>query len=115
VAIRRQRSHFPPASVGQALRANWDHPDRYVRMAAAGLAAELSDQECRDLAQHAHSMWSHLTLDLGAHATDPTRALSYANVVLMGNGLDRAYRLAAVRLIQRTRGGLTSAKSRGTV
>ena len=45
VALRRYRQHFKAGEIRTAVRANWDHPDRYVRKAAADLIAELPAAE----------------------------------------------------------------------
>jgi putative membrane-bound dehydrogenase-like protein len=116
--LRRHFNHFPAVKLLDAARANWDHPDRYVRQATAALLAALPRTSlpappggvtAADLA------WTTLALTL--HETAPG-LVAARSIRLLFDGekaANPATRLDAVRLIQLSSGGLGPLELRGTV
>jgi putative heme-binding domain-containing protein len=113
--ILRHRGQFGTGTVEDAIRANWDHPDRYVRKAAADLIATLDDRHRRALGEQARSPLAQATYGLGSLAGDPDDVLTRATALLADADAGAEARLAAVRLVQHAVGGLTSPKLSGTV
>jgi len=101
--IARYRANFQAEELTEIIRANWDHPDRYVRLATAELmrAAGIFPEDPMTPAARA-------TLQLASLDRDPTG-------LIRGWEGDQASRLARVRAVQLTFGGSAAAKSKGTV
>ena len=55
VDLRRHHDRFNSDTLNQVIRANWDHPDHYVRNAAADLIGILDDRDRRALGQDART------------------------------------------------------------
>jgi putative membrane-bound dehydrogenase-like protein len=115
VQIRRFQTHFTCEEVQRAVLANWDHPDRYVRKAAADLLASLEDPERRAVAARARTPLQETTYGLASWQTEPVDVLAVATGVLARKDTDVESRLASVRLIQLCLGGLMSPHVKGTV
>jgi putative membrane-bound dehydrogenase-like protein len=115
VEIRRSRSQFPCEDLKTAVRANWDHPDRYVRKAAAELLASLDARERQSLAGGAHNALQQTTYGLASWQTGPREVLALATRLLAQKDAAPEVHLASVRLIQLALGGLMSADVKGTV
>jgi putative heme-binding domain-containing protein len=110
-ALRRHRKECDAATVKEAVRENWDHADRYVRLAAARLLATLDDADRKDLAGQARTPRQQTTLGLA----DPEGSLDGALALVAAKDADAETRLAAVRLVQEALGGLMSHTAKGTV
>jgi putative membrane-bound dehydrogenase-like protein len=113
VTLRRQRSRFRAEQIDEAVRANWGHPDRYVRKAAADLIAGLAREH--DLLKEPALPREQATWALGVYAAKPAWALATASRLLTAGQADAETRLAAVRVLQLALGDLVSPKVRGTV
>jgi putative heme-binding domain-containing protein len=113
--IRRHRNHFQAAAVQEAVRANWDHPDRYVRKAAADLFATLGEADRRVLEKQADTPARQLTCGFGQPGDIPSEELLRAAQVLGRKSVPSSTRLDAVRLIQLALGDLMSRRAKGTV
>ncbi|HMF14245.1 MAG TPA: c-type cytochrome [Gemmataceae bacterium] len=124
VAMRRHRSHFDGDALKRAVRANWDHDDRLVRLACAELLARLNREDRTELGKEATSPWRVVTWCLanGEPREAPRiheEVLKQASHVLgaweMPPLTSVESRLAAVRVIQRATCNIGDAKSRGTI
>lgn len=115
VELRRFRSHFVPAELQGAVRANWDHPNRYVRKSAADLLASLMVEDRRFLAARAHAPLQQTTVGLASWQTDPAAVRASSTRLLSQRELSPEVLLASVRLIQLALGGLMSPKVKGTL
>jgi putative membrane-bound dehydrogenase-like protein len=115
VEIRRYRPHFSDEEARAAVLANWDHPDRYVRKAAADLLASLDARERQILAGRAQNPLRQTTYGLASWRTEPGNVLELATRLLAQKDTAPEVLLASVRLIQLALGGLMSAKVKGTV
>jgi putative membrane-bound dehydrogenase-like protein len=113
--IRRYRPQLPCADVKEAVLANWDHPDRSIRSAAADLLASLDAGERQTLAKCAQSPLQQTTYGLASWQTEPRNVLALATRLLARADAAPEARLASVRLIQLALGGLISAEAKGTV
>jgi putative heme-binding domain-containing protein len=113
--IRRHRGEFDVEVVQRAVRANWDHTDRLVRLAASNLLATLDEESRTTLLTQARTPWQRLTWALAASETDPQGAAQQAGRVLATHDAPREARLAAVRVMQRAMGDIGDAKIQGTV
>jgi putative heme-binding domain-containing protein len=111
----RHRSHFGTDSIGHAIRANWGHSDRLVRLAAANLLATLSADERTASAALAESPMEHVTWGLANCDDKPAEAIWQASRAFQCKDASREVQLAAVRVIQRALGGIGSPQARGTV
>jgi putative heme-binding domain-containing protein len=115
LAIRRHRDHLQPDRVAEVVRANWDHPDRYVRQATADLVATLTEPQRRQLAGQAKTPAPQLTLAWGSVTTDPASVLERVGPILADGKTGPRLRLEAVRLVQVALGDLMAWRSRGTL
>ena len=113
--IRRFCSQFDVADVERAVRANWDHADRLVRLAASDLLATLDEESRATLLAQARTPWQRLTWALAACENDLQEAAKQAGRVLETRDAPRETRLAAVRVMQRAVGDIGDPKMRGTV
>jgi putative heme-binding domain-containing protein len=113
--LRRHLSHFAPADLREAVRANWDHPDRYVRKAAADLMATLYEADRKALAEQALTARERTTAGLGAYALDPAGIIVRMTGVLTDRNATVEFRLAAVRAMQLSLGEVTAPTAKGTV
>jgi putative heme-binding domain-containing protein len=113
--VRRHRSHFGAAALREIVRANWDHPDRYVRKAAADLLATLDEGDRQILGEQARTARERTTHGLGTYAVDPAGVSARVAGVLTDRSTAVESRLAAVRLMQLSLGELTAAAAKGTV
>jgi putative heme-binding domain-containing protein len=111
----RHRSHFDAETLRQAIRANWDHPDRLVRLASANLLAALSADERAALAALAESPLARITWGLANFQDKPAEAIQQASLAFQCKNASRETLLAAVRVIQRAIGDIGSPRARGTV
>jgi putative heme-binding domain-containing protein len=114
-AIQRHRTRFDSRDLTAAIKANWDHVDRYVRLGAARLLSLLEPSARRALVQDAAAPHAQLTCGLGSADTDVSAVLRCATRILTAKENDPDVRLASVRLIQLALGGLISPKERATV
>jgi putative heme-binding domain-containing protein len=112
--LRRHHSHFGAATVREAVRANWDHADRYVRTAVADLVATLDGGERQALGEQAKTALERTTFGLGTYASDPAAVVTGVAGVVTDRSAGVEARLAAVRLLQLSLGGVTAAPARGT-
>lgn len=115
VQIRRFHSNIPYEQVRRAVLANWDHPDRYVRKAAADLLAALDERLRRALADDARRPLQQMTWGLASWRSEPAEVLAVAGRLLARADVVPEARRASVRLIQLALGGLMSPKLKGTV
>jgi putative heme-binding domain-containing protein len=113
--IQRHWQKFKIEQIEAAVRANWDHSDRYLRQLAAGLLAVLPRRERRKLATKAKTPAQQLTVSFAQKAGEPSADLGRAAAILAASTNGRTDRLDAVRLIQRALGDLMSPKVTGTV
>ena len=113
-AIRRFRPEFDEQSLGSIVRSNWDHDDRYVRLAAARLMAELTPIERATLAESATTPHAIVTACLATNADRPKEALTRATR-LFATATDDATRLDCVRLAQLALGDVAAPNFKGTV
>jgi putative membrane-bound dehydrogenase-like protein len=114
VALHRHRKQLPGEEIAGAVRANWDHADRYVRKAAADLIAALPAPERKALGKEARSPRQQATYGLGVCKSDPPGALALVTR-LLAKDVDPETRLAGVRLVQLALGGVVSPRAKGTV
>jgi putative heme-binding domain-containing protein len=114
-ALRRHRDRFEPDAIQQAVRANWDYPDRYVRGAAADLLATLCPRDRRALGSTELTPLAQATFCLGSYRTDPADVVARAGRLAAARDVASATRLAGVRLVQLALGGLTDPKLEGTI
>jgi putative heme-binding domain-containing protein len=110
-ALRRHRKECDAGVVKEAVRENWDHADRYVRLAAAGLVATLDAADRKDLAGQARTPRQQTTLGLA----DPQGSLETTLALVGAKDADAEARLAAVRLVQQAMGGLMAPSAKGTI
>lgn len=108
-------NRFGTEALGDAVRSNWDHPDRYLRKAAADLISVLDDGGRSTLGRQARTPFQQTTYGLGSFAADPADALRRASQVLDSEDAPPEARLAGVRVIQCALGDLVSPKLRDTV
>src|SRR5262245_13749903 len=113
--MHRLRSQINSETIMQAVQANWDYPDRLVRLAAADLVATLSPEERFALGRRARTPLQRLTYCLAICDTEPAQAVEQAGRLLAANDAEPTFRLDAVRVIQRALGDISSPKARGTV
>jgi putative membrane-bound dehydrogenase-like protein len=113
--IRRHRTHFEAQAVHAVVRANWGHPDRYVRKATADLLSSLDREDQQALAKHLRTPLAEATYGLGSYPADPSGALARATRNLVAPDASPDWRLANVRLLQKALGGLMAAAVKGTV
>ncbi len=112
--IRRHRLHFDSEQLQEVIRANWDHPDRYLRQAATELLASLDDQAQRALLSRAQTTFQVLTAGLARCRVHSAETLAPARRLLaQDTGLEG--RLTTVRLLQCALGDLMSPQVKGTV
>ncbi|HXG12685.1 MAG TPA: hypothetical protein VNK04_23205 [Gemmataceae bacterium] len=114
-AIRRHRPHFNAGQLLSVIRANWDHPDRYVRKATANLIASLSKEERRSLGQEKMAPLQLLTYCLGIYREEPDEVLRRIGSLPGDANLDPDWRRDAVRLVQLALGDVMSARAKGTI
>jgi putative membrane-bound dehydrogenase-like protein len=112
--LRRHRGHFGAAVIQEAVRANWDHADRYVRKAAADLVATLDRSEQPVLGKQAQTALERTTFGLGTYAADSAAVMAQAADIVQDSHAAVEARLAAVRLLQLSLGDLTAASAKGT-
>jgi putative heme-binding domain-containing protein len=112
--LRRHRDHFGAATVTEAILANWDHADRYVRKAAADLVATLGRNEQQALGKQAQTALERTTLGLATYAADPAAVTAQVADIVKDSHATAEARLAAVRLLQLSLGDLTAASAKGT-
>jgi putative heme-binding domain-containing protein len=112
-ALKRHSGHFKNTAILEAIRASWDHPDRYVRMTCADLIASLPDRDCRALTRSIQTPRQAVTFFLGCRE-DRERA-SWTTQITATKTHDRESRLGGVRLMQISLGDLMSARKKGTV
>ena len=115
VGLARYRDRFGTEALGDAVRSNWDHPDRYLRKAAADLISALDEGGRGTLGRQARTPFQQTTYALGTFASDPQNALRRASRVLGSKDAPPEARLAGVRVIQCALGDLVSPKLRDTV
>ena len=115
VEIRRYRPQFPGEEIKAAVLANWDHPDRYVRKAAADLLESLDARERRLLAGREQNPLQQTTYGLASWQAEPREVLALATRLLAQKDAAPEVLLASVRLIQLALGGLMSPEAKGTV
>src|SRR5262249_34477887 len=113
--IQRHWQKFKTEQIEAGVRANWDHADRYLRQAPAGLPAVFPRPERRKLANKAKTPAQQLTVSFAQEAGESSADIVRAAAVLAATTNDRTVRLDAVRLLQRTLGDLMSPKVTGTV
>jgi putative heme-binding domain-containing protein len=113
--MRRHRSHFLTAAVQEAIKANWVHPDRYIRKAAADLLATLSEADRGALAKQAEMPMQQLTCGFGQGGAVPPEDLARAARILARKANAESTRLEAIRLIQLALGDLMARRAKGTV
>ncbi len=115
VAVRRHADRVDSAVVRAAVRANWDHPDRYVRNAAADLIPLLAGPGVRALGRDASGPLRQVTFCLGTYRQQPREVLERAGRLLRTPTADGRVRLEAVRIVQLALGDLIDPKVKGTV
>jgi putative heme-binding domain-containing protein len=113
--LRRHHDRCGTEILRQAIRANWQHPDRYVRMAAADLVAVLGDKDREALARDAGTSLAAATAGLGMYPTHSAEALDRAGRALGKKDTPAETQLTWVRLIQLALGDLSAPKLKGTV
>jgi putative heme-binding domain-containing protein len=111
----RHHDHFDTEAIGNAIRANWDNTDRYVRKATADLIRTLDEDQRRALGKAARTPRQQVTFGLATYDRDPTDVIARASAVLNGKETAIESRLSAVRLMQLALGDLSAPKLRGTV
>ncbi len=113
--LRRHHDQCGTDVLRQAVRANWDYPDRYVRMAAANLMGVLGETDREALAHEADTSLGAVTAGLAMHRTKPAEVLDRAGRALAANKTPAEIRLAWVRLMQLALGDLSAPDVKGTV
>ncbi len=115
LAIRRHRTQFTSEQLQEVVRANWDHPDRYIRNTTAELLAGLDDPAQRNLASHAQTTFQVLTSQWARSRLHPAETLAPARRLLLAKDAEPEGRLATVRLLQSALGDLMAPEVTGTV
>jgi putative heme-binding domain-containing protein len=113
--LLRHRNHFKTKTIQQAVRANWDDADRYIRKAAADLIPTLSERARQTLLRQAKAPAQQLTLAYGSLPDNDPALLDKVSQMLAMKTTRLADRLAAVRYIQLALGDVMSARVKGTV
>jgi putative heme-binding domain-containing protein len=115
VDLRRHHDHFDAEAIGNAIRANWDHTDRYVRKAAADLIGTLDEDRRRTLGIAARTPPQQTTFCLASYDRDPADVITRTSGVLSAKESPVESRLSAVRLMQLALGDVSAPKLKGTV
>jgi putative heme-binding domain-containing protein len=114
-ALLRHRHHFKTKSILQAVRANWDDADRYIRQAAADLIPTLSERAIQTLARQGKTPAQQLTLAYGSLPSNSPALLNKVTRILGSKTTHPVDRLAALRFLQLALGDVMSARVKGTV
>jgi putative heme-binding domain-containing protein len=114
--LYRNRNEFKGAVLQEAIQANWNHSDRYIRKAAADLYETLSPENVQALTKLARTPLERATNSMGrkyelVRKEQTARALDL--VLDRSAGIEA--RLTAVRLLQYRLLLLTAESARGTV
>src|SRR5262249_18751601 len=113
--IRRHHTHFAEAGLRQVVRANWDHPDRLIRLAAIDLIQVLGATDRRRLTGQAKSAVQLVTCGLAGASPEVSEIMVRAAGVLGDTSLAPTVRLDAVRMVQLALGDLMAPSVQGTV
>ena len=106
--ILRHPQRFDDGDILRAVRANGDHPDRYVRHATAKLVASLSPNPRRTLGAESLTARQRVTYGWGIYQEEPRQAARVALGVVAVSTAGTAQRLESVRLLQVALGGVSS-------
>ncbi|GIW81284.1 MAG: hypothetical protein KatS3mg105_3091 [Gemmatales bacterium] len=109
--LRRHQRNYRPAEIIDAIRANWDTADRYLRQNCAALISHLPADKQELLVKEAKTTRQYLTIGLALPDGNDTRKLVQ---ILADTSLDESDRLAAVRELQLSLGGLMERSRKGT-
>jgi putative heme-binding domain-containing protein len=115
LSLRRHHDHCDANLLREAILANWAHPDRYVRMAAAELVGAMPEKDREALAREARTSQEAATVGLGTYRTRTVQILEQASRSLVAKREPAELRLTWVRLIQLALGDLSAPKLKGTV
>ncbi len=113
--LRRHHDRCEADLLRRAVRANWNHADRYVRMAAAELIGVLAEEDREALAREAKTSQEAATVGLGTYRTRVVPILEQAGREVVEKNTPADTRLTWVRLIQLALGDLSAPKLKGTV
>jgi putative heme-binding domain-containing protein len=115
IAIHRHRAEFAADVIQQVVRANWDHPDRYVRKAASDLIATFSAKDRQALKDRAGTPQQRISYALAGVKDEAADDLLELKRLLEATTTEPATRLECMRLIQLALGDLMSPQVKGTV
>jgi putative membrane-bound dehydrogenase-like protein len=117
IAMRRHPGRLEWPELRDAIRCNWGHPDRSVRQATAALIASLPAERREALGKSVADELERTTFDAGRLEASPDTAVFSINWIHMlpVKEIRPEVRLGAVRLLQRSLGGLMSPKMKGLV
>jgi putative heme-binding domain-containing protein len=115
IELRRRRQHMRAEVMQGAVRSNWDHPDRLVRLAAADLLTTFDSEIRTALTAEAKTALQRVTCALAVCETGPQEELKQLVQVLQSREALQEARLAAIRVLQRAIGDIGSPKETGNV
>ncbi len=113
-ALRRHHERVKAAFLQEAFLANWEHPDRYIRRAAAELFPHLPGPVKKSLARDAKFPWPFVTLMQGALHQDRPLFAKYCFTRPLSKD-DPEVALAMLRLWQLYAGDIGAKQTRGLV
>jgi putative heme-binding domain-containing protein len=113
-SLVRHAPHLKKEVILEAVRANLDHPDRYVRMGCADLVARVASDDWQALLKTSSTARRQMILALGKPQLASGQVSSAARAVTDETN-DRETRLSGVRLLQIALGDLMSLRKQGTV
>lgn len=111
--LYRHHSYFDIKILRSLIRKNWDHSDRLIRQIAAKLIRTFDNDSLSWFVQRADSHLARCTLAL-AH-DNPKVARGLVMSTLRVNGTSDQEKLAAIRALQLSLGGLVAKRNQGTV